>query len=278
MSEKDGRFLFLLLVTLIAGSALVFARITSPTHGAQGSFQTSGRADAAALVERIAQRLASYPKVEKWRAKARSTTSRMTADWTPKSTVTADKIVTVDGLLWSEDIIAATETEDGRTRDVTAKYRDEALERAEKQKRASAADRKNEQRSRGRRSLDMARDEILPFGPDKRAGYDFAVEGTADLGGIPVILLRSRSRVRSDERLEGLYHVSPDTFDVLRAELTLAKRPAPLKRMEIEIDLAVLPEGHQVMTRAVMRVHVGVIVKNIRVEAVETYSDHVVGF
>ena len=30
------------------------------------------------------------------------------------------------------------------------------------------------------------------------------------------------------------------------------------------------------MTKAVMRIHVGLIVKNIRVEAVETYSDHVV--
>lgn len=262
----------------LAPAILALAAFLVPGQARGPAAPPAASPDASALVERIAQRLASYPKVEKWRAKARSTTSRMTADWTPKSTVTADKIVTVDGPLWCEDIIAATETEDGRTRDVTAKYRDEALERAEKQKRASAADRKNEQRSRGRRSLDMARDEILPFGPGKRAGYDFAVEGTADLGGVPVLLFRSRSRVRSDERLEGLYYVSPDTFDVLRAELTLAKRPAPLKRMEIEIDLAVLPEGHQVMTRAVMRVHVGVIVKNIRVEAVETYSDHVVGF
>jgi hypothetical protein len=265
----------------MAGAVLCLV-IQSPAaeagSGRSAQAKPSPAPETLAVVDAVAQRLASYPKAGKWRAKARSTTSRMTAAWTPKSTVTADKIVTVDGPLWTEDILSATETEDGKTRDVTAKYRDEARERAEKQKRASAEDRKNEQRSRGRRSLDMARDEILPFGPDRRAGYDFAVEGTADLDGIPVILLRSRSRVRSDERLEGLYYVSPNTFDVLRAKLTLAKRPAPLKRMEIEIDLAVLPEGHQVMTRAVMRIHVGVIVKNIRVEAVETYSDHIVGF
>jgi hypothetical protein len=265
----------------MAGAVLCLV-IQSPAaeagSGRSAQAKPSPAPETLAVVDAVAQRLASYPKAGKWRAKARSTTSRMTAAWTPKSTVTADKIVTVDGPLWTEDILSATETEDGKTRDVTAKYRDEARERAEKQKRASAKDRENDQRSRGRRSLDMARDEILPFSPDRRAGYDFAVEGTADLDGIPVILLRSRSRVRSDERLEGLYYVSPNTFDVLRAELTLAKRPAPLKRMEIEIDLAVLPEGHQVMTRAVMRVHVGVIVKNIRVEAVETYSDHIVGF
>ena len=29
------------------------------------------------------------------------------------------------------------------------------------------------------------------------------------------------------------------------------------------------------MKKALMRIHVGLIVKNIRIEAVETYSDHV---
>lgn len=60
------------------------------------------------------------------------------------------------------------------------------------------------------------------------------------------------------------------------AELTIAKKPAPLKRMEMEIDFEVLPEGHQVMKKAVMRMHVGLIVKNYRIEAVETYTDHLI--
>ncbi len=200
----------------------------------------------------------------------------MTSEWTPKSVTTTEKIVTVDAGLWSEEILSATETEDGKTRDVTKKLQAEARERAEKQKRSTADERKADQRSRGRRSLDMTRDEVLPFGPDKRRGYDFTIEGTADLAGSPAVLLRSRSRVRSDEKLEGLYYVDPSTSDVRRAELTLAKKPGPLKRIEMEVDFRVLPEGYQVMEKAVMRIHVGLIVKNIRVEAVETYFDYVV--
>lgn len=229
--------------------------------------------EALALVERLAERIASYPKLESWQARAISTTSRMTADWKPKSTTTSEKIVTVDGPYWSEEILSATETEDGRTRDVTRKTQQEAADRAAKQRRSSPEERRADQRSRGRRSLDMARDEILPFGLDKRGGYDFTLEGQVELDGASFVLLRSRSRVRSDEKLEGLYFVDPASYDVRRVELTLAKKPGPLKRMEIELDFLVLPEGYHMLAKAVMRIHVGIIVKNIRVEAVESYSD-----
>jgi hypothetical protein len=266
-------------LTSVAAALLCLAPLlfsARPSSGQASAAKPATDPDAAALVEKIGARIASYPKLESWQARARSTSSRMTSEWKPKSTTVTEKLVTVDGSLWSEEILSATETEDGKTRDVTKKSQEEARERAAKQKSSTDEERKSDQRSRGRRSLDMTRNEVLPFGPDKRAGYDFTVEGTADLDGSPAVLLRSRSRVRSDEKLEGLYYIDPETGDVRRAELTLAKKPGPLKRMEMEVDFRVLPEGHQVMTKAVMRIHVGLIVKNIRVEAVESYTDHVV--
>jgi hypothetical protein len=232
--------------------------------------------DAATIVAKIGDRLASYPKLESWQALAHSTKSRMSSDWVPKSTTTSEKIVTLDGGGWNEEILSATETESGRTRDVTTKLQVEAREHAEKQRRSTGEGHNNESRSRSRRSPDRLREEAFPFSPEKRSGYDFSVLGPADLDGTPVILLRSRCRVRSGDNLEGLYYVRPDTYDVLRAELTMPKRPFPLRRMEMEVDFLVLPEGHQVMKKAVIRVHIGLIVKNIRVEDIETFSDHVV--
>ena len=264
------------ILTIILGflalAGLAAARPVAQKASA-ANVQPASSPDALALVDKIAERIASYPKLESWQARARSTSSRMTSEWKPKSATASEKIVTVEGSLWSEEILSATETEDGRTRDVTKKMQEEARERAAKQRRSSADERKADQRSRGRRGMDMARDEIFPFGPEHRSGYDFTVEGQADLDGAPAILVRSRSRVRSDEKLEGLYFVDPGTYDVRRVELTLAKRPAALKRMDMEIDFTVLPEGYQMMAKAVMRIHVGIVVKNIRIEAVETYSD-----
>ena len=270
MTSGPGRVaVFSLLFSLFA----LPAPVKSSSSAACLSAQTP---DAAGLVAKIGERLASHPKLDSWQARADSTTFQMNSDWKPKKTTTTQKIVTADGGRWSEEILRASETEDGKTRDITKKLQEEARARAEKQARQTPDERKNDQQSRGRRSLDMTRDEVLPFGPDKRSGYDFIVKGAADLDGAPVILLESRSRVRSKEKLEGVYYIHPETFEVLRAKLTLAKKPGPLKRMEMEVDFLVLPEGYQVMKKAVIRIHVGLIVKNIRVEAVESYSDYVV--
>jgi len=267
--EGPGRVaVFSLLFSLFA--------LPAPVNSSSAARLSVQIPDAAGLVAKIGERLASHPKLDSWQARADSTTFQMNSDWKPKKTATAEKIVTVDGGRWSEEILSASETEDGKTRDVTKKLQEEARDRAEKQARQTPDERKNEQQNRGRRSLDMTRDEVLPFGPDKRSGYDFIVKGTADLDGAPVILLQSRSRIRSKEKLEGVYYIHPETFEVLRAELTLAKKRGPLKRMEMEVDFLVLSGGYQVMKKAVIRIHVGIIVKNIRVEAIETYSDYVV--
>ena len=280
MALRSALLVPALTAVLIASSATPSpARAARP--GVEASLQKSSGAkapavsspEALALVEMLAERLASYPKLESWRARASSTSTRMTSDWKPLSIVRTEKVVTVDGPYWSEEILSATDTRGGRTKDITKDAQKEAAERAAKQRRSSREEQKADQRSRGRRGLDMARDEVFPFGPDRRSGYDFALEGSAELDGAPVVLLRSRSRVRSDDHLEGLYFVDPSTYDVRRAELTLAKRPAPLKRMEIVLDFAVLSEGYHMMVKAVMRIHIGVVVKNIRVEAVEAYSE-----
>jgi hypothetical protein len=262
----------------VAVFSLLFSlfALPAPVKSSSAARLSAQAPDAAGLVAKIGERLASHPKLDSWQARADSTTYQMNSDWKPKKTTTTKKIVTVDGGLWSEEVLSASETEDGKTRDITKKLQEEARDRAEKQARQTPDERKNEQQNRGRRSLDMTRDEVLPFGPDKRSGYDFTVKGEAELDGAPVILLQSRSRVRSKEKLEGVYYIHPETFEVLRAELTLAKKPGPLKRLEMEVDFLVLPEGYQVMKKAVIRIHVGLIVKNIRIEAVETYSDYVV--
>jgi hypothetical protein len=271
MSERRKKAIQSILFRVGALALAFICAAVTPIHPAAA--QSSVRIpDAPELVAKVGERLASYPKLESWQARAHSTKSRMSSDWTPKSTTTSEKIVKLDGGRWSEEVLSASTTEGGRARDITKKLQAEARERAEKRRRSTG----EEERSRGRRSPDVIRDEALPFSPEKRSAYEFSVKGPADLDGTPVILLQSRSRVRSGDRLEGLYYVHPGTFDVLRAELTMAKRPIPVKRMEMEIDFLVLPEGYQVMKKAVVRVVLGLIIKNIRVEDVETYSDHVV--
>ncbi|MCK7490032.1 MAG: hypothetical protein MZU79_07265 [Anaerotruncus sp.] len=116
----------------------------------------------------------------------------MTSEWKPKSTTATEKIVTVEG---GALVRGDRERHGDRGRQDPRRHQEDpgGGPRAGRASRSRSTDdeRKHDQRSRGRRSLDMTRDEVLPFGPDKRAGYDFTVEGTADLDGAPVVLLRS---------------------------------------------------------------------------------------
>jgi hypothetical protein len=275
MSER--RKMTIRAISLRVGAlALIFISAAGPTLRPAAAQALAQIPDVPELIAKVGERIASYPKLESWQARAHSTKSRMNSSWMPKSTTTSEKIVTLDGGSWSEEILSAEETEGGKSRDVTNKLQAAARARAEKQRRSRGDVGKNEPRIRGPRSPDAIREAAFPFSPKKSSAYDFTVKGPADLDGTPVILLQSRSRIRSDEMLEGLYYVHPETFDVLRAELTVAKRPIPVRRIEMLVDFLVLPEGYQVMKKAVIRVHLGFIIKNVRVEDVETYSDHIV--
>ncbi len=291
--RRDGGIVIEASIMLVL--TLIFLFSASGLSAARPSIQSAD--ETAELVAKVGERLASYPKLESWQARALSTTSYMNSAWKPTKTTTVEKIVTVDGRRRSEEILKAVETEGGRTRDLTERMRAEVRERAESRQRPSDDQESGHGRlesdppegnpsrdnprgdgersgSRRRRGPNLSPDEILPFSPETRTGYNFTIKGPSSLNGAPVIVLQSRSKVRSEEKLEGLYYIDPATYDVLRAELTMAKKPAPVKSMEAEVEFAVLPGGHQVMTRAAMRMHVGLVVKNIRFEGVEIYSDH----
>jgi len=143
--RKTPAFLRAVGILAVIGLAGLAGQSSAQAPSASPS-SSSSSPEALALVEGISRRIASYPELGSWQARALSTTSRMTADWKPKSTVRSEKIVSMERGLWSEEILNATETEDGRTRDVTAKLRAEARERAEKQRRSTENERNDDQR------------------------------------------------------------------------------------------------------------------------------------
>lgn len=223
------------------------------------------------VVEKLHKRIRSYPEMANWQAVVLTTLRDMDKDWRPKKKTVVEKFVIVKDNVRTEKILSATEYEGDRTKDLTAKYRAEA----EKLNIKSESSQGEEGGRKGGRyrGLDLSRDEMFPFGEDKRADYAFELrEGT--LGAYQrVHVLETRSRQQSSDIYEGKYFIHPETYDILRAELQPAKNPGPLKLLEMHIDFDRLPEGFLVIKAAKVRIHVGLIIKNIRMESEETYSD-----
>jgi hypothetical protein len=228
----------------------------------------------AEIIGKVAERVASYPELRNMEVRAVSTMVEMDKQWKPKKEIVVEKIMRMNDGLRSEEILSARQTEKGNTKDVTAEHAQEARKRAEKarRRREERGRDADEEDSGGRRDLSM--EQMFPFGEDKRTQYDFVRRNDSYVGRRTVYVLEAKARIRSDKWIEGLYYIDKKTFDVLQAEVHFAKNPRAVKRFEMEAQFQVLPQGYLVLARSRVRIHVGLVIKNIRMQAEETYSDY----
>jgi len=227
------------------------------------------------VVDKTAQRVLSYPEMTNWRASALSIMYEMDKKWKIKKKTVVEKIVMMKGKSRSESIKSAVEIKKGKSKDVTQKFVNKAYKAREKaaRERRKAKD-KDDEGKETRSLMEVALEEMLPFSEKNREKYEFALLDDTDLEGAVVYVLEARAKQRSKDILEGKFYINQETWDILRAELQLAKNPSAVKLMEMAMDFQVLPEGYFVLKKMFFRIHVGVVVKNFRREATEEYSDY----
>jgi hypothetical protein len=226
------------------------------------------------VVERVNAILLSAPEMNNWQARVLSTILEMDKNWQPKKKIIVEKLTSVENEKKTEKILSATEHEGDKTRNVTAQYQAEAAKFRESH---GSGEEEGGKRKGGRhRGLNLSHDEMFPFSEEKRKGYDFELNDGTLIDGQRIYALETRPKQKSSEFYEGTYSIHPETFDILRAKLRPAEMPGPLKLLEIDIGFERLPGGHLAVRTAKARVHVGLIIKNIRMETEEVYSEYVV--
>jgi hypothetical protein len=224
------------------------------------------------IVEEAAVRLANYPQLKDWQVSVLSTAYRMDKNWEPEKKTIVRKTVTVRDKDRTEDIISAIEIEKEKTKDVTEKFRQDALK--EKRKREERRNKGQFDNGGGRRELSM--DDMFPFGVEERKNYIFRRLKDTELEGISVFILETKAKMRTDKYYDGKYYISKNDYQVIKAELHPAKNPSVLKLFEMEAYFQVIPGGYFVLQKTKVKIHVGLVIKNIRMDAEEEYSDYVV--
>jgi hypothetical protein len=238
------------------------------------SFSQDG--DLAALLDQITERAKSHPEVKNWKAGTVTVVSDMDKNWKPKKTTRIRKTVAVTESERSEKVLEALQTEKGVTKDITAEYNREAGEdrRAAKGKPAEkgpGSDAEKDEKKRMGGSLSL--EELLPFSEKGRQNFTFARLPDEVLDGQPVYVLESKAKIKDEKFWEGLYFISPESYDVLRVRLTISKNPKFVKGLSTEIDFQVLPDGHFFIKKTWMKVDAGMVIKHIRMVVEEEYSD-----
>jgi hypothetical protein len=247
--------------------------LSSATLYSSATYKTTKTVGVNEVVDYTAQRLESYPELSHWQASAISKQIEMDKNWNPKKETVVQKTVLMKNKVRREKIQSAVEIKKGKTMDVTQKYINQAykdMQKAAKERR-KAKD-KGDEKNHSRR-MELSPDEVFPFSEKNRGNYDFTLLEEQTLDGVSVYVLDARAKQRTKDFFDGIFYIHKETWDILRAELQLAKNPGPLKLMEMGVDFYVLPEGYFVLKKMSIRIHVGLVVKNIRQEVIEEYSD-----
>jgi len=224
------------------------------------------------LVEKVHEKIQSTPELDNWQASVLVTLFDMDKNWEPKKKTIIEKLAVVKNKIRTEKILSATEYDEKKTKDMTAKYQAEAEKFNERNE--SSKGKKGKRKGGRHRGMDLSQDDIFPFGENRRNDYEFEFREGSLSDKLRVYVLDTRSKLKSSDNYEGKYYIHPETFDILRAEIQPAKNPGPLKLLEMTIDFGRIPEGNLVIRVAKVRIHVGLIIKNIRMESEEIYSDY----
>lgn len=254
-----------------------------------------GAQDNEIIVEEVSKRIDSYPKYKNWQVTVHSTETRLDKSGEPQEVTVATRKVRVIDSEREEEILKVLKTKKGMTTDITEKYREEARERREKMKKRQAQ--RREEKSEEKQSLEIAMNELFPFGEERRMKYDFIKLGDSFLDEKPVYILEARLKdefknkakreekkedkgeplyePRSKEAIlwEGKYYIDAKTWDVLKLEVMPAKKQKFVQKFELEMNFALLENGYFVIQKVRTVIKAGFLFKHIRMRLEEEYSD-----
>ncbi len=277
-----------------SGCLALLAASGASTAGPRG--QVDGLS---AFLAKVDRRLSSYRDYKNWQAAVVSRRAEMDKNWRPQTVTVVTKTVRSADGVYEEDIGQALETKKGKTRDVTAEFREEAREAAERARRRRAE--AGGAGSGERRALSFAVKDILPFDAARRERYDFDIleDGVPDRPGAVVIQARLKEAFRDKDAVslaggdeeegargqegngrrpnvhwEGIFVLDPATGDLLRMDVRPAGRVRFVKRLEFTVDFTLLAGGQLVPSRVKTAVDAGFFLKHVRMEVEEEYSDY----
>ncbi len=224
----------------------------------------------AEVVEKVCQRLASYPDFEKWQAEVVSSYYYTDKNWQPERIRRVKKRLVVDGETRDEEILEAVEIENGKARDITEEYRKQRLERLKKLKEETEKARKSGQQPAAKNQL--TKEDLIPFSEKKKSLYNFRLIGEEVYQGVRVFVVEARAREKKENLFEGKYYISKETFDPLKMILQPSRFPNFVREFQVEIELEPW-QGFLMLKKSRLRVYGGFLFKSIRMVIEEDYTD-----
>ena len=218
------------------------------------------------LLDRITDRISSYPENKNWKHTCITKDITMNKQWQPKKTTITKSIETVIDGVPNGEILEVLEIENGVTKDITQKKLKDIKDLEEKAK-------KNRAKEKPQNVYNDMINSLLPFAKDKREKYIFKKLDDSVIESTPVFLIEAKAIEKDENLYEGNYYIDKTTFDVLKIQIKPSKNPMFVDEMEMEVSFLVLPEGGLVVKHSKIRGSAGILGMHIRHITEEDYSD-----
>ena len=212
-------------------------------------------------LDRLEGNCASFGKPLPTEFRSVGTVLEMNSDWKPGTVTRVEKRIVLCDSSRKETILKAVRiAKDGKEKDIT----EEIIRNNEKQQK---------DKSGKSRSMSLDDKELFVFMKEMRSLYDFSWLSDSLLDGKPVKRLAAVPKTRDVKRFFMTYAVHPDSMTVLSVDMTPSKNPKMVKQMTMRMRFFLDSRGHYFMKRFWMRVTINLLIKKIRSEISEDYSD-----
>lgn len=213
------------------------------------------------LLDKVSQRINSYQEMKNYKVEEIEKNFEMNKKWeTTKKTIIRRMVRRIDGKVETE-FLEVTETENGKTTDVTEKF----IKGAEKLNEKTREDAENDPIEKEEEDPTIVLlDNFFPFDETKRSEFDIHRLNDVVMDGKDVFVFESVAKTKDEERFEGTCYIDQKTLDIMKIDVKPSKNPNFVKEMEMEIDFEVLPEGYFVMKKMKAKVEAKIVFKTIR--------------
>jgi hypothetical protein len=232
--------------------------------------------DISGLLDDIQLRKESYVEYESYTATSHVVQYQMNKNWEPKKTVIMDKKIIFNDGQRMEDIFKAIEIRKGKEKDVTEDQIKAEMKRREKfekteQKRLEKEAQEGEEKEKG---FSLNLQEIFPFDNEQREQYDFFLIPDSLVSGRTVLGIRTKAKEANKDRYQGRFYFDKETLDMLFVDVHPSKNQAMVKEFKMRMWFDVMPGNYFTLTNLWMKVYANAIIKKIRFEMEEQYSDY----
>jgi len=211
--------------------------------------------DINAFLDNIERRAQELESDRSYKVKVKSIESEMDGKWKPKKITTTHKIVTKKDSVETIEIISSTIEEKGKVKDNTAEAKKQPDEK------------------KGRK-MKIGGKEFFPFSSESREKFSFQVKRDSLFEGTSVTVLECVASEEKRGLFNGSYYFSADDFTLLGFKAKPSKNPKMVKDMLLNMSFGINKNGVYNIKSFEMKVHVKVLIKNIRMHVLETYDDY----